>query len=144
VPRSSRISCGSAGVGDRPVHVGHLEGEVDDAVAVRRRVPARLGAGAHRPGEHEPGRPGRQHVLGVLGRAGLRPAVGGRRHAERRAVEVRCLPGVADDEPHVIQPEDGELFGRVGMDAVESAGEYGHLPLSTARTVLLDKLLANS
>ena len=97
-----------AGVLDALVDVGHLEGEVDHAVAVGAVVVEDRAVGGDAAGEDEAGRARAQHVgLGVAA-AGLRAAVGLELHAERELVEVRGLGGVADHEADRVHRGDRE------------------------------------
>ena len=99
---------GPLGLGDAPVDVGHLEGDVDDAVAVRAVVVGVRCSGVDRSGDDEPDRPGLEDVGLVVAVAGLRPAVGDEVHAPGGLVVVRGLGGVADHEDDRVPPGDGE------------------------------------
>ena len=103
-----------AGVRVGRVDVGHLEGDVDHAVAVLGVVLGARGAAAWTaPRMHEAGRAGGQHVLGVVAVALLRAAVGDQGHAEGGRVVVRRLLGVADQEGDVVDALHRE--GVVGL-----------------------------
>ena len=84
---------------DALVDVGHLQGQVDDAVAVVPVVVQHRAVRGDPAGEDEAGAARAQHVgLGVA-QAGLRAAVGLEVHAERELVEGRGLRGVAHQKP---------------------------------------------
>ena len=62
--------------------------------------------GAQSRGQHEADFPLFQNIAGAVAHAGLRPAIAGQPHPERRAVIMRRLPRVADiklDEIHALQ-----------------------------------------
>ena len=59
-------------------------------------------AAAQRSGQHEADLALLHHVRGAVALAGLRTGIGHQRHAERGAVEVRGLAGIADVELHVV------------------------------------------
>ena len=102
-----------AGVLDAGVDVGHLERDVDDAVAVPRwwsmhravRVDAAL--------EHEPHGAALEHVGVVVAVAGLGPGVGDEVHAEGGHEEVRGLGRVADGPDDGVPAGDRERVGGV-------------------------------
>ncbi len=112
------------GVRVRGARVRDLDGQVDDAVAVRGHVlgeevapgAARLDHG----GEDEAGGAALQHVTGGLAAAVLRSGVGDQPHAEGGGVVVRRLLGVAhgeDDRVHSLDREGVVLpGGRVGSE----------------------------
>ena len=89
---------GAPGLGDAPVDVGHLECDVDDAVAVPTVVVGVGAVGMDGAADDEPDRPRLEDVRLVVPEAGLRPAVGDQLHTPRRLVVVRGLGGVADHE----------------------------------------------
>ena len=101
------------GAGDAPVHVGHLQGDVDDAVTVApvvvqqraRRVDAAL--------EHEPDGTAAQDEGVVVAVAGLRSGVGHQLHAVDRLEEQRGLGGVADRPDHRVPAGDRERVALV-------------------------------
>ncbi|UMG94252.1 hypothetical protein [Nocardioides sp. TF02-7] len=97
-----------AGVLDAAVDVGHLERDVDDAVAVPGVVPDERALRAHRALDHEPGRPADQHERLMVGVAGLGAGVGHQLHAVGGAEVVGGLDGVADDPDEGVPAGDGE------------------------------------
>ncbi len=103
------------GVGVGRAGVRHLDGEVDDAVAVGGHVAlqegATLGAGLDDGGEDEPGPAVLQDVGGGLAAAVLRSGVGDELHPEGGGVVVGGLLGVADREDHGVHSLDGERVG---------------------------------
>ncbi len=86
------------GVLDALVDVGHLQRQVDHAVAVLAVVVEDRAVGGDAAGEHEPGGAGAQDVGLRVAVTGLRTAVGLEVHAQRQLVERRGLAGVADHE----------------------------------------------
>ena len=148
VPCSSEISstsrttrrAGGARLGDAPVDVGHLEGDVDDAVAVPAVVLDQRAVGVDRAVDDEADRAGAQHEGLVVAVAVLGTGVGLELHAPRGLVVVRGLGGVADHEHDRVPPGDREdvavlvvlheadelpqlLEGEVGLELV--GGERG-------------------
>ena len=112
VPCSSVTSLGllrrpwrpGAGVLDAAVDVGHLQGDVDDAVTVLAVV-VQQGALRRDPAlDDEAGRAALEHERLVVAVAGLRAAVGDQLHPEGGLVVVRGLGGVADDEHQGVPP----------------------------------------
>ena len=89
---------GAAGLGDAAVDVGHLERDVDDAVAVAAVVVGQRAVGVDGAVEHEADRAGAQHEALVVAVAGLGAGVGLELHAPGGLVVVRGLGGVADHE----------------------------------------------
>ena len=83
-------SCGStstrralgAGLADALVDVGHLEADVDHAVAVRPVMVQQRAVGADAALDHEPAGPARQHVRLVVLDAGLGAGVADQLHPE--------------------------------------------------------------
>ena len=119
VPCSSLTSCGSSStvapapvrLGDAAVDVGHLERDVDDAVAVLAVVVVQRAGRVDAALEHEAHGAALEHVRVVVAVAGRRAGVGDQLHAERRAVEVRGLGGVADDPDDGVPAGDRERVG---------------------------------
>ena len=106
-----------AGVRDAPVDVGHLERDVDDAVAVPAVVVEQRAGRVDAALEHEPDRPGAQHEGVVVPVAGLRAGVGDQLHAEHDLEEQRGLGRVADRPDHGVPAGDGERVApRVVLD----------------------------
>ncbi|GAA3061299.1 hypothetical protein GCM10020000_50550 [Streptomyces olivoverticillatus] len=99
-------------VGVRGAGVRHLDGQVDDAVAVLGHVlgeeAAVVGRGLDDGGEDEAGAARLQDVTGGLAAAVLRSAVGDALHAEGGGVVVGGLLGVADGEDDGVHPLDRE------------------------------------
>ena len=89
---------GRASLLDALVDVGHLERDVDDAVAVRGVVRHQGAVGADGAVDDEPDRAGLQHERLVVAVAVLGPGVGDQLHAPGARVVVRGLGGVADHE----------------------------------------------
>ena len=71
------------GVGVGRFRRGHLDRQVDHAVAVVGHVPAEAGARPDRAAQHETCPAGFEDVGGLVPAAGLRAAVGDEPHAER-------------------------------------------------------------
>ena len=92
--------------------VGNREGHVADPVAVHGLVPGDLVVGGEGGRQHEPDRPLLQHVGGAVAHAGLRAGVADQLEAERGAVVVRRLLGVADPELDRVVAQDREGVGR--------------------------------
>ena len=105
---------------DALVDVGHLDGEVDDAVAVLAVVVEDRAVGGDAAGEDEAGAAGAQHVgLGVAV-AGLGAGVRLEVHAEGELVELRGLGRVADHEADVVLRGDRErVAARVVLDQAD-------------------------
>ena len=97
-----------AGLGDALVDVGHLEGDVGDAVAVPAVVLDQRAVGVDGAVEHEPDRAGAQHERLVVAVAVLGAGVGLELHAPRGLVVVRGLGGVADAEDDRVPAGDRE------------------------------------
>ena len=95
-------------LGDAPVDVGHLEGDVDDAVAVPAVVVGQRAVGVDRAVDHEPDRARAQHEGLVVAVAVLRAGVGLQLHPPGRLVVVRGLGRVADDEDDRVPAGDRE------------------------------------
>ena len=116
VPCSSVTSSGSRttvapalrGLGDAAVDVGHLEGDVDDAVAVPAVVVGQRAVGVDGAVDDEADRAGAQHERLVVAVAVLGAGVGLQLHAPRGLVVVRGLGGVADDEDDRVPAGDRE------------------------------------
>ena len=100
-------------VGDAAVDVGHLQGDVDDAVAVPAVVVGQRAVRVVGAGDDEPGRAGLQDEAVVVAVAGLRAAVRDELHAERRLEEVRRLDGVADDPDQRVPARHRERVARL-------------------------------
>ena len=93
-----------AGVLDAPVDVGHLQGDVDDAVTV---LPVVVEQGALRRDpalDDEAAGAAPEHERLVVAVAGLRAAVADQLHPVGGLVVVRGLGGVADDEHQRVPP----------------------------------------
>ncbi len=151
-----------AGVVDALVDVGHLEGEVDDAVAVLAVVVEHRAVGRDAAGEHEPGAAGAQHVGLRAALAGLGAAVRLEVHAQRELVEGRGLGGVADHEAHGVHRGDRErvaggvvldeahellelLEGEVGLELVRGQRHAAvMLPLDSATCATVRRHVAQS
>ena len=99
---------GGLGLGDALVDVGHLEGDVDDAVTVLGVVRDERAVGADRAVDDEPDRAGLEDERLVVALAVLGAAVGDELHAPRGLVVVRGLAGVADDEDDGVPAGDRE------------------------------------
>ena len=129
-------------LGDAAVHVGHLEGDVDDAVAVPAVVLDQRAVGVDRAVDDEADRARAEHERLVVAVAVLGAGVGLELHAPRGLVVVRGLGGVADHEDdrvpaghreHVLvlvvldQPDQllELLEGEVGLELVLGEG-VGH------------------
>ena len=108
------------GVLDALVDVGHLDGEVDDAVAVPAVVLEDRAVGGDAAGEDEAGAAGAEHVgLGVAEPV-LGAAVGLELHAQGELVEGRRLGGVADHEADGVLGHDRErVVRRVVLDEAD-------------------------
>jgi hypothetical protein len=105
----------AAGVVDAAVDVGHLERDVDDAVAVAPVVVEQRAGRVDTALDDELDRPGTQHIGLVVAVAGLRARVRDQLRAVDRLLEQGALGGVAD-RPHKGVPSgDGE---RVGLRVV--------------------------
>ena len=132
---------------DALVDVGHLEGEVDDAVAVPALVVQQRAVRAHAALDDEAGRAGAQHVGLVVAVAVLGAGVGDELHPEGGLVEVRGLRRVADDEDDRVERGHGERVGALvvvdepdqltelvgaerGGALVRGEGDVGHGPNS--------------
>ena len=102
-----------ARVGDALVDVGHLEGQVDHAVAVRAVVVGEGEDGSTAPRMTKRAEPDLQDEALVVAVAGLGAGVADQRHAERRLVEVRALRRVAGHEHDRVHRGDGEGVGRL-------------------------------
>ena len=133
---------GLAGLGDAPVDVGDLEGDVDDTVAVTAVVVGQRAVRVDRAVDDELDRAGAEHERLVVPVAVLRARVGDELHAPRGLVVVRRLGGVADDEDDRVPAGHGEhvalgvvlheadqllelVEGQVGADLFRSQG--GHV-----------------
>ena len=133
---------GRASLLDALVDVGHLERDVDDAVAVRGVVRHQGAVGADGAVDHEPDRAGLQHERLVVAVAVLGSGVGDQLHAPGARVVVRGLGGVADHEDDrvpaghredvvvrvvVDQPDQlvQLLEGQVGLHFVNGQGAAG-------------------
>ena len=93
-----------AGVLDAAVDVGHLQGDVDDAVAVRAVV-VEQGAVRGDPAlDDEAAGAAPEHERLVVAVAGLGAAVGDQLHPVGGLVVVRGLGGVADHEHQRVPP----------------------------------------
>ena len=150
VPCSSVTSSGSRttraparrGLGDALVDVGHLEGDVGDAVAVLAVVLDQRAVGVDRAVDDEADRARAQHERLVVAVAVLGTGVGLELHAPRGLVVVRGLGGVADAEDDgvpagdredvallVVLDEADELLelvdGEVGLQLVLGEGAAG-------------------
>ena len=101
----------AAGVPDAAVDIGHLEGDVDDAVTVATVVIGERAGRVDRALDHEADGTTAQHVRVVVAVAGLGPGVGDQLHAVDGLVEVRGLGGVADRPHHGVPPGDRERVG---------------------------------
>ena len=99
---------GAAGLLDAAVDVGHLEGDVDDAVTVLRVVGDERAVGADGALDDEADRAGLQDERLVVADAVLRAGVGDELHAPGALVVVRGLGGVADDEHEGVPAGDRE------------------------------------
>src|SRR6478752_5383976 len=99
---------GPPGLGDAPVHVRNLEGDVDDTVAVLAVVVRVQALGGDRAADEEPDRAGLEDVGLVVAMPGLRPPVGDQLHAPGGLVVVRGLCRVADDEDDGVPTGDRE------------------------------------
>ena len=86
----------------RVLGVGHGERDHLDAVAVARVVLADLVARRQRAGQHDPDAPLLEHERDAVAHARLEPGVGDLLEAERLAVEVGRLGGVADPQLDVV------------------------------------------
>ncbi len=120
-------------MGDALVDIRHLQGNVDDSVAV---LTVGLGEGAGRIDralEHETDRPAPQYVRLVVAVAGLRTGVGDEFHAERRLVEVRCLCGIAHRPHHGVPAghREGVACGVV-LDQSDQLLELGEVEFGQA------------
>ena len=102
---------GAHRLGDAPVDIGHLERDVDHAVAVTAVVVGQRAVGVDRPFDDEPDGAGAQHERLVVAVAVLGPGVGLELHPPGRLVVVRGLGGVADHEDDRVPPGDGEDIG---------------------------------
>ena len=91
-----------AGLADALVDVGHLEADVDHAVAMRPVMVQQRAVGADAALEHEAAGSALQHVRLVVPDAGLRAGVPDQLHPEGGAEEVGGLGGVADDPDHGV------------------------------------------
>ena len=133
---------GLAGLGDALVDVGHLERDVDDAVAVAAVVVGQRAVGVDRAVDDELDRAGPQHEGLVVAVAVLRAGVGDELHAPRGLVVVRGLGRVADHEDDRVPAGDREdvavlvvlhqpdellelLEGEVGLELVVGEGGVG-------------------
>ncbi len=104
-----------AGVLDADVDVGHLEGDVGDAVAVDAVVVEHEAVGVDAALEDEAHGAALEHVRVVVAVAGLGAGVGDEVHAEGGHEEVRGLRRVADGPHDGVPAGDGE---RVGLGVV--------------------------
>jgi hypothetical protein len=103
---------GGAGVVDAAVDVGHLEGDVGDAVAVGAVVVEQGAVGGDAALDHEAARAAGQHERLVVAVAGLGARVGDQLHAVGRLEVVGRLGGVADHEDDGVPPGHRERVGR--------------------------------
>lgn len=96
------------GVRDALVDVGHLQRDVDDAVAVPAVVVDERAVRIHRTLDDEPHRTAPQDVGVVVAVAGGGTGVGDQFHSERGLVVVRGLRGVTHHPHHRVPAADGE------------------------------------
>jgi hypothetical protein len=106
-------------LGERIACVVHPHGDVAHAVAVLLHVLGdanRLGAHvlAQGRGEHEADLALLQQIARPVAHAGLRASIAHELESERRAIEMRCLLGVADPELDEVGPVDREGVVRLG------------------------------
>src|SRR5258708_1776075 len=85
--------------------VAHAQCDGLDAVAVGAHVLGDLARRRQRRGDDEAHPALLQHVRGAVAHAGLGTGVGDHVEAEGAAIELRCLPGVADVELDVVGAE---------------------------------------
>ena len=86
--------------------------------------------GPERRGQHERDLALAEHVARLVPHAGLEPGVGDHVEAERVAIEVRRLPRIAHEHPHVVDPPEGDFRGGhrvvvlpVGLQSVPERGD---------------------
>jgi hypothetical protein len=103
----------SPGLGDAPVHVGHLQGDVDDPVTVAAVVVQQRAARVDTSLDHEPDGTAEQDEGVMVAVAGLRTGVGHQLHAVDRLEEQRGLGGVADRPDHRIPARHRERVALV-------------------------------
>ena len=96
------------GLGDALVDVGHLERDVDDAVAVLGVVGDERAVGAHRALDDEADRAGLEDEGLVVAVAVLGAGVADELHAPGALVVVRRLRRIADDEDDRVPARHGE------------------------------------
>ena len=116
---------GPPGLRDAAVDVGHLEGDVDDPVAVGGLVCDERTVGVDGALKDEPDRPRAQHERLVIAVAVLGPGVGLELHTPRGLVVVRGLRGVADDEDDRVPARHREGVG--ALVVVDEAHELAQL-----------------
>ena len=97
-----------AGSGDAPVDVGHLQGDVDDAVTVAPVMVQQRALQVDAPLEHEPDGTAAQDECLVVAVAGLRTGVRHQLHAVDGPEEQSGLGGVADRPDHCVPAGDRE------------------------------------
>ena len=89
---------GALGLRDAPIDIGHLQRDVDDAVAVAGVMRHQGAVGADRALEDEPDRARTQDERLVVAVAVLRPRIRDQFHAPRGLEVARRLGGIADHE----------------------------------------------
>jgi hypothetical protein len=120
-------------VADAAVDVGHLEGDVDDPVAVAAVVVDDRACRVDPALQHEPDRAGAQHVGVVVAVAGLRARVRHQLHAERELVERGRLGGVADGPHDGVPAGDRERVAvRVVLDEPDELAQLVEVELGQA------------
>jgi hypothetical protein len=120
-------------VGDAAVDVGHLEGDVDDPVAVAAVVVEHRAARVDPALHHEPDRPGAQHVGVVVAVAGLRTGVRDQLHAEHQLVVQRGLGRVAHRPHHRVPPGHRERVElRVVLDQADQLAQLVEVEVGQA------------